>query len=182
MNSTISLAFKVVRELQTGQTLRSGWLSEQGQTAFENFLGPIAEQGLQVAAVLSDKQRGLVPAVAVVFPHTKHAFCQSHYLANIAEPVAQADEAMKVSLRKGIREAIGDLIRPEQVERAGVVTITGLLPSPINPEPARLETEPGPPVCVEQEQVELETAFKRRVRYLLTLELVVVGVPCSIES
>ena len=160
----------LVRELRTGQTLRSGWLSEQGQTAFENFLGPIAEQGLQVAAVLSDKQRGLVPAVEVVFPHAKHAFCQSHYLANIAEPVAQADEAMKVNLRKGVREAMGDLIRPEQVERAGVLTITGLLPSPINPEPARLETEPGPPASVEQEQVELETAFKRRVRYLLTLK------------
>jgi hypothetical protein len=82
---------------------------------------------------------------------------------------------MKVSLRKGVREAIGDLIRPEQVERAGVLTITGLLPSPINTEPAaepsaRLETEPGRPAPVEQEQAEIETAFKRRVRYLLTLK------------
>ncbi len=147
----------LVRELRTAQTLRSGWLSEQGQTTFENFLGPIAEQGLQVAAVLSDKQRGLVPAVAVVFPQAQHAFCQSHYLANIAEPAAQADEGMKVNLRQSVREAIGDLIRPEQVEGAGVLTITGLLPSPINPEQAaessaRLEREPGPPACVEQEQ------------------------------
>lgn len=165
----------LVRELRTGKTLRSGWLSEQGQTAFENFLGPIAEQGFQVEAVLSDKQRGLVPAVEVVFPKAKHAFCQSHYLDNIAEPVAKADEAMKVSLRKCVRETIGDLIRPEQVERAGVLTITGLLPSPINTkqaaEPsARLETEPGRPAPVEQEQAEIETAFKRRVRYLLTLK------------
>lgn len=165
----------VVRELRTGQTLRSGWLSEQGQTAFENFLGPIAEQGWQVAAVLSDKQRGLVPAVKVVFPQAKQAFCQSHYLDNLAEPVAKADEAMKVSLRKGVREAIGDLIRPEQVEQAGVLTITGLLPSPINTEQAAepsawLESEPGRPALVEPEQAELETAFKRRVRYLLTLK------------
>lgn len=165
----------VVRELRTGQTLRSGWLSEQGQIAFENFLGSIAEQGLQVVAALSDKQRGLVPAVAVVFPKAAHAFCQSHYLNNIAEPVAKADEVMKVSLRQSVREAIGDLIRPEQVERAGVLTITGLLPSPINPEQAaepsaRLETEPGPPASVEQEQAEIETAFKRRVRYVLTLK------------
>jgi hypothetical protein len=34
----------LVRELRTGKTLRSDWLSEQSQTAFENFLGPIAEQ------------------------------------------------------------------------------------------------------------------------------------------
>ena len=30
----------VVRELQTGLTVRSGWLNEQGQHAFENFLRP----------------------------------------------------------------------------------------------------------------------------------------------
>jgi hypothetical protein len=174
----------LVRELRTGKTLRSGWLSEQGQTAFENFLGPIAEQGLRVEAVLSDKQRGLVPAVGVVFPNAKHAFCQSHYLGNIAEPVAKTDEAMKVSLRKRVREQIGELIRPEQVEQAGVLTVTGLLPSPIRDEPA-LETvsettadEPSAdrgaeterPNPAQQEQAELETAFKRRVRYLLTLK------------
>ena len=46
----------LVRELRTGKTLRSGWLSEQGQTAFENFLEPIAAQGLRVEAVMSDTQ------------------------------------------------------------------------------------------------------------------------------
>jgi len=174
----------VVRELRTGKTLRSGWLSEQGQTTFENFLGPIAEQGLRVEAVMSDKQRGLVPAIEVVFPKAKHAFCQSHYLSNIAEPVAKADEAMKVSLRQAVRQQVGDLIRPEQVEQAGVLTVTGLLPSPIRDEQeretvletigdepaARLEAEMARPDPVQQEQAELETAFKRRVRYLLTLK------------
>ena len=40
----------VVRELQTGVTLRSGWLSEQGQHAFENFLRPIVETDLTVSS------------------------------------------------------------------------------------------------------------------------------------
>lgn len=174
----------LVRELRTGKTLRSGWLSEQSQSAFENFLRPIAEQGLWVEAVLSDKQRGLVPAIGVVFPKAKHAFCQSHYLGNIAEPVAQADEAMKVSLRQRVREEIGALIRPEQVEQAGVLTVTGLLPSPISDEQAAeavwettrvepvagLEAAAARPNPVQQEQGEIETAFKRRVRYLLTLK------------
>jgi hypothetical protein len=124
----------LVRELRTGKTLRSGWMSEQGQTAFENFLGPIAEMGLRVAAVMSDKQRGLVPAIGVVFPEAKHGFCQGHYLNNIADPIATADEAMKVSLRKSVRQQVGDLIRPEQVERAGVLTVTGLIPSPVTEE------------------------------------------------
>jgi hypothetical protein len=174
----------LVRELRTGKTLRSGWLSEQGQTAFENFLEPIAAQGLRVEAVMSDKQRGLVPALAVVFPKAKHAFCQSHYLGNIAEPVAKADEAMKVSLRQAVRQQVGDLIRPEPVEQAGVLTVTGLLPSPIRDEqtvePVSETTGAEPVAClaaemarpdpVQQEQAEIETAFKRRIRYLLTLK------------
>jgi hypothetical protein len=159
-------------------------LSEQGQTAFENFLWPIAAKGLRVEAVMSDKQRGLAPAVGIVFPNAKHAFCQGHYLGNIAEPVAKADEAMKVSLRKRVRTEIGELIRPEQVERAGVLTVTGLLPSPLRDEQAveavlettaaepstHLEAASEGPNPAHQEQAAIETAFKRRVRYLLTLK------------
>ena len=56
-------------------TLRSGWLSEQGQHAFENFLRPIVETDLTIRAVLSDKQRGLLPAVNEIFPEARHALC-----------------------------------------------------------------------------------------------------------
>jgi hypothetical protein len=188
----------LIRELRTGKTLRSGWMSEQSQTAFENFLAPIVEMGLRVEAVMSDKQRGLVPAVSVVLPNAKHAFCQGHYLNNIAEPVAKVDEAMKVSLRKAVRQQVGELIRPEQVERPGVLTVTGLLPSPIvdellvypvpkeassdelptnllsetrSDEPAiGLEAEMAQSDLVQQEQEAIVAAFKRRVRYLLTLK------------
>jgi hypothetical protein len=178
----------LVRELRTGRTLRSGWMSEQGQVAFENFLGPIAEAGLRVEAVISDKQRGLVPAIGVVFPKAKHAFCQSHYLGNIAEPVAKVDEAMKVDLRKQVRQEIGELIRPEQVEQPGVLTVTGLLPTPIKTAEAAevsLETRRDEPLGnaqeqkrtkdeefdpTRQEQTEIENALKRRIRYLLTLK------------
>lgn len=107
----------VVRELLSGLTLRSGWMSQQDQAAFVNFLWPIRESGLRVEAVLSDKQRGLVPAVAEVFPHAQHGFCQTHYLKNATAPVAEADEAMKVTLRKQVRQEIGGLIRQEQEER-----------------------------------------------------------------
>jgi hypothetical protein len=170
----------LVRELRTGQTLRSGWLSEQGQTAFENFLRPVAALGLRVEAVLSDKQRGLVPAIGVIFPQAHHAFCQSHYLNNLAEPVAQADEAMKVRLRQAVRAQVGELIRPEQVAQAGVLTVTGLLPSPLPEEPpiqtgrtapaTLLEAETKRVDPVEPERAEIVAAFKRRVRYLLTLK------------
>jgi hypothetical protein len=161
----------VVRELQTGLTLRSGWLSQQGQNAFVNFLQPIAELGLWVVAVISDKQRGLEPAVPIVFPHAKHALCQSHYLQNAAAPVAEADEAMKVTLRKAVRTEVGDLIRREQVEKPGVLTVTGLLPSPVD-QPGAEETPspPTPPDPILPEQEVIVQDLLRRVRYLLTLK------------
>jgi hypothetical protein len=130
----------VVRELRTGLTLRSGWMSMQDQTAFENFLHPIAAPDWHVRVVLSDKQRGLVPAIHTIFPHAKHALCQSHYLKNLAEPIAAADETMKVQLRKTIRGSVGPVIRAEHVDPPGVLTVTGLLPSPPEPSPGDRES------------------------------------------
>jgi hypothetical protein len=165
----------VVRELQTGLTLRSGWLSQQDETAFVNFLQPIADLGLLVIAVMSDKQRGLEPAVLVVFPHAQHGFCQMHYLKNAAEPVADEDEAMKVALRKSVRSEVGDLIRREKAEKAGVLTVTGLVPTPVEEPEAPTDEAPAqdPPVLPDPMDTEQEAIVQdllRRVRYLLTLK------------
>jgi hypothetical protein len=120
----------VIREIQTGLTLRSGWLSGQDEATFTRFLEPLRAQGWRVKAVLSDKQRGLVPAVGAVFPEAHHAFCQWHYLQNAVAPLAAADNAMKVALRKEVRQAVGPLLRQEPVgESPGVLTVTGLVPS-----------------------------------------------------
>lgn len=132
----------VVRELRTGLTIRSGWMSRQDQTAFENFLSPIAESGVTVSVVLSDKQRGLLPAITTVFPTAKHAFCQSHYLKNLADPIAELDNTMKVTLRKTVRESLGTMIRTEQVEAPGVLIVTGILPSAVESGAAATEHAP----------------------------------------
>jgi hypothetical protein len=186
----------VVRELQTGLTLRCGWLSQQDKETFVNFLTPIRDAGLRVAVVLSDKERGLVPAVSAVFTAAKHAFCQLHYFQNLAAPVAEADQAMKVRLRQDIRAEVGDLIRQDRAAEApGVLTVTGLLPSPVpsgppdppaTPAPAATEpvaplddpgpethpvpTAPAPPDPVVTEQEAIVQDLLRRVRYLLTLK------------
>lgn len=75
----------LARELTTGITLRSGWMSQQDQAAFVHFLEPIDALKLPSLAITSDKQGGLATAVREVFPGAKHAFCQSHYLGNIAK-------------------------------------------------------------------------------------------------
>jgi hypothetical protein len=150
----------LVRELHSGLTLRSGWMSQQDETAFVNFLQPIADMGLPIDLVMSDKQRGLVPAVASVFKQAKHCFCQLHYLGNVAEPVHKADEAMKIELRQVVRQEIGGLVRQEKVEQAGVLTVTGGIPSPVE----------DTPLTFEQEQETVLQDISRRIRYLLTLK------------
>ena len=102
-----------------------------------------------------------------------------HYFKNAAEPVADADEAMKKTLRQEVRSDLGAVLRPKSPEDTGVLTVTGLLPSPVvvpnaaSPMPEETATPPG------ESQSSMSTAAERegiiqdvlqRVRYLLTLK------------
>ena len=155
----------VVRELQTGITLRSGWLSRQQQSTFEDFLHPIAEIGLSIKGIISDKQVGLLPAISTIFPEAKHGLCHMHYLKNLADPVADVDQTMKVTLRNHINLHISELLHQEQIENPGILTVTGVLPTPIATQESGL-----PDISEEQERDDIVTTLLRRVRYLLTLK------------
>src|SRR4029453_7589738 len=61
-----------IRGLSPGFELRSGWLCQQDQPTFEAFLEPLKHLEWPILAVLSDKQKGLVPAVAAVLPHSRY--------------------------------------------------------------------------------------------------------------
>jgi hypothetical protein len=165
-----------IRALSSGLTLRSGGLCQQDQPPFEAFLEPLKHLEWPILAVLSDKQTGLVPAVATVLPNSRHQFCQAHYLRNLAEPLAEADAAFKSALRQTVREHVGALIRqqPRTVPgHAGVLTVTGLLPSPLekpmapaSQSPTPRDTRPGP----ESKADEVITQLLRHTRSLLTLK------------
>jgi Transposase, Mutator family len=165
-----------IRELTSGLTLRSGWLCQQDQPTFEAFLAPLKHLEWPILAVLSDKQTGLVPAVAEVFPDSRHQFCQAHYLRNLAEPLAEADAAFTVELRKQVRQHVGDLIRQEPQtapDHAGVLTVTGLLPTPLAAPQAPASHNPAPPEAAAASKAvadEVITPLFRRTRYLLTLK------------
>ena len=127
--------------------------------------------------LISDKQKAVVLAAARVFEasQSKHGFCQLHYFKNAAEPVAAADEAMKINLRQDVRAAVGDLLRPPTPEKQVVLTITGMIPSPVpSPQPAAAATlSPAAAAArttTEREGVIQDTRSVQRVRYLLTLK------------
>ena len=165
-----------IRDLSTGLTLRSGWLAQLDQPTFEAFLAPLRHLEWPILAVLSDKQTGLVPAGATVLPHSRHQFCQAHYLRNLAEPLAAADTAFKSELRKTVREQVGALLRqtPQRLPgHAGVLTVTGLLPSPVEAPPAPTCWRPASaaaPTASEPEAEKIITQLLGHTRYLLTLK------------
>jgi mutator family transposase len=165
-----------IRELSSGLTLRSGWLCQQDQPTFEAFLEPLKHLEWPILAVLSDKQKGLVPAVATVLPNSRYQFCQAHYLRNLAEPLAEADAAFKGELRRTVREQVGDLLRqaPQTAPgHAGVLTVTGLLPSPCEEPKASASQSTTPiasPTALEPEADEVITQLLHHTRYLLTLK------------
>jgi hypothetical protein len=127
-------------------------------------------------AVLSDKQTGLVPAVATAFPDSRHQFCQVHYLRNLAEPLAAADAAFKGELRQTVRAQVGDLLRQEPQRlpgQAGVLTVTGLLPSPVEAPATPLSPSAPPAVSPPASTPEADEVLAQLVghtRYLLTLK------------
>jgi hypothetical protein len=161
-----------IRELSTGLTLRSGWLSRQTQDAFEDFLAPLLKLGWPILAVLSDKQTGLEQAVASKFSNTPHQFCQAHYLRNLAKPLSEADAEMKNELRKSVREQIGGLIRRAvraDASAHGVLTVTGILGSPL-PGACGDADDPGAGVDSQWQVDEIISSLFAHTRYLLTLK------------
>jgi hypothetical protein len=165
-----------IRALLCNLTLRSGWLSRFDQATFEAFLEPLAQLDWPILAVLSDKQKGLPEAVASVLPGARHHFCHSHYLKNLAEPLAEADSAFNVQLRQAVRAEVGLLIRAEQVTdtpQPALLTVTGLLPDPPLPDPQAVTSEPAPVVTPKSDASlaeEVVTHVLRHTRYLLTLK------------
>ena len=82
----------------------------------------------------------------------------------------------RVQLRKTVRQQVGDLIRQEPRTapgHAGVLTVTGLLPSPLETPTAPASQSPTPRdilTAPESKADEVITQLFRHTRYLLTLK------------
>ena len=165
-----------IRELLTGLTLRSGWLSRFNQVTFEAFLEPLVQLDWPILAVLSDKQKTLPEAVATVLPDARHHFCHAHYLKNLAEPLAKADTAFNVELRKAVRAEVGLLIRTERASptpQPAVLTVTGLLPDHLQATPDTENSSTEPVATANSDPAVADavvTQLLRHTRYLLTLK------------
>jgi len=165
-----------VRALSSGLPLRSGGLCQHAQPTFEAFLEPLQHLAWPILAVLSDQPTGVVPAVAPVLPHSRHQVRQAHYLRTLAEPLAEADAACKGALRQSVRQQVGAVLGQDArtaPSQAGVLTVTGLLPSPLAEPKGPVSQGPTPrnsPSAQEPEADAVVTQRVRHPRYLLTLQ------------
>lgn len=53
-----------------------------------------------IIGVVTDKERGLVPAVQQVFPDVPYQFCQTHFLRNCAKPLLEDAMSVASSVRR----------------------------------------------------------------------------------
>jgi hypothetical protein len=97
-------ALYVVRELKFGLILhQAALLSTAHQTLATQLLQPVKDLGYRVRGLVSDDEKALQLAAAVVFPGVAHQTCQLHCLCDAARPIAAADQAFKKALKQAIR-------------------------------------------------------------------------------
>ena len=81
---------------------------------------------------------------------------------------------MKKALRQEVRADLGELLRPKTLENTGVLTVTGLVPSPVEVTPPAETAEPpvtsASATAPAAERERIVQDIVHRVRYLLTLK------------
>ena len=64
------------------------------------FIRQIKGIGVPILAVVSDKEKGLVPAIEEALPGTPHQLCQLHYVGNAAKPMDEDLKALGAEIRR----------------------------------------------------------------------------------
>jgi len=97
-------ALYVVRELRFGLVLHQvSLLSTAHQILVTRLFQPVKALGYRVRGWVSDDEKALRLAAAIVLPGVSHQTCQSHCLRDAAVPIMEADQALKKALKQAIR-------------------------------------------------------------------------------
>jgi hypothetical protein len=86
----------------------------RGEADLVPLLERVRAMGVPVLGVVSDKEKGLVPAVQRVFPDVPYQFCHTHFLKNCAKPLQTDLSSLQASVRRradAVREVSARLSR-----------------------------------------------------------------------
>jgi hypothetical protein len=79
----------LVWDALSGEPLFGERRAFKGADDLRSLLLRVKAMEVPVIGIASDKEKGLVPAVAEVFPEVPYQFCQTHFLKNCAKPLAE---------------------------------------------------------------------------------------------
>lgn len=124
--------------------------SERRPFRAEEDLRPILERvkamNVPVIAIVSDKEKGLVPAVEAVFPETPYQFCQTHFLKNCARPLQEDLSALGASITRRATRVHAIAKRLHEAE-AEVKPTPAVSPESAAPTPKMPDAEFAREVC-----------------------------------
>lgn len=102
----------------------------RGEEDLIPLLEGVRDMNVPVIGIVTDKEKGLVPAVQHVFPDVPYQYCQTHFLKNCARPLQADTGALGQSVRR----------RAEAVREIGKQVAKSTEAEPTEAEPT--ETEP----------------------------------------
>jgi hypothetical protein len=76
-------------DARSGTPLFGERLAARDAPALSELLRRVKRLGVPVRGVITDAEKGLVPAVAAVFPEVPHQLCHTHFLKNCARPLEE---------------------------------------------------------------------------------------------
>ncbi|MBN2220467.1 MAG: transposase, partial [Kosmotogaceae bacterium] len=92
----------IIRDAISGEVLYSQRSVLRREDDLVKILQKVKDLNIPILGIVTDKEKGLVPAIQRVFPDVPYQWCQFHYLENLAKPI---EEDLK-KLGQGIREGI----------------------------------------------------------------------------
>jgi len=72
----------------------------RGEDDLVPLLERVRDMRVPIIGVVTDKEKGLVPAVKAVFPGVPYQFCHTHFLKNCAKPLQEDLTALQASVRR----------------------------------------------------------------------------------
>lgn len=88
----------LVWDALSGEPLFAERRAFKGADDLRSLLLRVKAMDVPVIGVVSDKEKGLVPAVLEVFPDVPYQFCQTHFLKNCAKPLGVDLSALSESV------------------------------------------------------------------------------------
>lgn len=120
----------------------------RGEDDLVPLLKRVRDMGVPVIGVVTDKEKGLVPAVKAVFPEVPYQFCHTHFLKNCAKPLQEDLTALQASVRRRA-DAVREITkRVEERDRSTPVHAPDAVGPDPEADPAAAEADgPVAPTC-----------------------------------